>query len=53
MYWAAKFLEASGLALLAYAFVRTFPDKLNYKVFGASVLLFVCGWIMERYLLKK
>ena len=53
MYYVAKFLEASGLALLAYAFVRTFPEKLNYRVFGVSALLFVCGWIIEKYLLKK
>lgn len=53
MYYAAKFLEASGLGLLAYAFLKTFPEKLNYKVLGVSVILFVCGWIMERYLLKR
>jgi hypothetical protein len=53
MYWTAKFLEASGLAFLAYAFVRTFPEKLNYRVFGVSILLFVSGWIIERYLLKR
>lgn|GEM_PF-3271828 len=53
MYWAAKFLEATGLGLLAYAFVKTFPEKLNYKAFAASGLLFLCGWIMEKYLLKR
>jgi len=53
LYWVAKFLEAAGLGLLAYAFLRTFPEKMNYKVFGVSILLFVCGWIMERYLLKR
>lgn len=53
MYFAAKFLEASGLGLLAYAFIRTFPEKLNYRVLGISVILFVCGWIIEKYLLKK
>jgi|CXWL01.1.fsa_nt_gi hypothetical protein len=52
-YYVAKFLEASGLGLLAYAFLKTFPDKLNYRVLGISILLFFSGWIMEKYLLKK
>ena len=53
IYFAAKFLEACGLGLLGYVFLRTFPDKMNYKIFAASGLLFICGWIIERYLLKK
>lgn len=53
MYYAAKFLEASGLGLLAYAYIKTFPDKLNYRVFGVSILLFLSGWIIEKYILKK
>lgn len=53
MYYAAKFLEATGLGLLAYGFIKTFPEKLNYKVLGVSVILFACGWIIERFVLKK
>jgi hypothetical protein len=53
LYWVAKFLEASGLGFLGYAFIKTFPDRMNYKILGFSVLLFVCGWIMEQYLLKS
>ena len=53
MYYAAKFLEASGLGLLAYAFIKTFPEKLNYKVFAVSGLLFICGRIIEKYILKR
>ncbi len=53
LYWVAKFLEASGLGVLGYAFIKTFPDRMNYKVLGFSVLLFVCGWIMERFLLRR
>ena len=53
MYFAAKFLEAAGLGLLAYTFMKTFPEKLNYKVFAASGLLFICGWVIEKYILKR
>ncbi|MBP6343813.1 MAG: hypothetical protein KA403_07765 [Candidatus Omnitrophica bacterium] len=53
MYFAAKLLEATGLGLLGYAFIKTFPEKLNYKVLGVSVILFACGWIIEKYILKR
>lgn len=53
MYYAAKFLEATGLGLLAFGFLRSFPNKINYNVFAVSIIFFVCGWIMERYLLKR
>lgn len=53
MYYIAKFFQASGLVLLAYAFILTFPEKLNYRVLGVSIILFICGWIAEKYLLRK
>jgi hypothetical protein len=53
MYYVAKFLEACGLGLLAYAFFKTFPEKLNYRVLGTSVILFICGWMIERLVLKR
>lgn len=53
MYYAAKFLEATGLGLLAFGYIKSFPNKLNYNVFLVSIIFFACGWIIERFILKR
>ena len=53
MFYAAKVLEGAGLVIVAVGFLMAFPELMNMRVLGIGTLLFVCGWIMDQYLLKS
>jgi hypothetical protein len=53
MYYAAKLLEGSGMAVVAGGFVIAFPELMNIRVLGIGLLLFTCGWIMDLYILRS
>lgn len=53
MYAAAKLLEAVGLTLVAVGFATAFPDLMNMRLAAAGIVLFLVGWVIEKYLLKR
>ena len=53
MYYLAKIAQASGLTVIVIGFVSHFPRLINIKVFSTGLFLFIFGWIVENYLLKK
>ena len=53
MYYLAKIAQASGLTVVGVGFFLAFPKLINPKILGSGVLIFVFGWIVEVYLLKK
>ena len=53
MYVAAKLLQAVGLTVIAIGFMTAFPELMNARMYTAGAVLFLIGWIIERYLLKR
>ena len=53
MYYLAKIAEAAGLGTIGIGFILSFPHLIGMKVLSAGLLLFVFGWIVESYLLKR
>ncbi len=53
MYYGAKFLQATGLAVILVSFFLRFPQLLDTKILTLGGLIFFCGWVLQRYGLKK
>jgi len=53
MYYIAKLVQAAGLTIVVIDFIRHFPELMNFRIMGVGVMLFLFGWIIQRYLLKK
>lgn len=53
MYYIAKLTQAAGLGVIGIGFVADFPRLINMKVFAIGVFLFLFGWIIESYMLKR
>ncbi|MCR4337804.1 MAG: hypothetical protein NUV91_08380 [Candidatus Omnitrophica bacterium] len=53
MYHFSKFLQALGLIIIAIDFLRKFPNLMSPKVLVTGILLFICGWIIQKYLLRQ
>lgn len=53
VYITAKFLEASGLAVIFAGFTLRFPRLIDMKLFLLGGLLFLGGWIIENTGNKK
>tara|TARA_Y100001970_G_scaffold221499_1_gene272238 strand:- start:341 stop:499 length:159 start_codon:yes stop_codon:yes gene_type:complete len=52
MYYTAKALEILGIFMIAVGFVIKFPGLMDPKLLFAGGILFTCGWIIEKYILK-
>lgn len=53
IYFIAKAAQVSGLIIILISFVRSFPSLMSPKILLAGILVFVFGWVIERFLLKK
>jgi hypothetical protein len=53
MYYVAKIAQAAGLGILLYAFVVNFPDLMSYNALGLGALLFIFGWVIQKFLLRR
>ena len=53
MYFIAKLAQASGLAVIAVAFVFNYPKLMNPRIFTAGLVIFVFGWIVQQFLLRR
>lgn len=53
MYCIAKIAQASGLTILLIGFLKDFPRLMSPKVFGIGALIFVFGWIVQRFMLRR
>ena len=52
MYYLAKFAQASGLTVISIGYVLSFPHLMSRRLLSLGIMLFVFGWIIERFLLK-
>lgn len=53
MFYVAKILEAAGLGIILLGFLTAFPNLMNRQLLGVAIVLFICGWLIEKYLLKN
>ena len=53
MYFASKALEAIGLTIIAGGFLLSFPKLMNGQALTVGLVMFVSGWLIERFLLKR
>ena len=53
MFYLAKLAQAAGLTIIGIGFFTAFPKLMNPKLFAMGGMLFVFGWIVERFLLKR
>lgn len=53
MYYLAKITQAVGLGIILWDFLRHFPALMNFKVLSVGVLIFLFGWIVEKFLLRR
>lgn len=53
MYYVAKFLQAAGLGTILTAFLLKFPNVMDRNILALGCILFICGWILQNYGLKK
>ena len=52
MYYIAKSLEFLGLLVMLFGFVIDFPKLINPYIFMYGLILFITGWIIDKYILK-
>jgi len=53
MYYIAKIAQATGLTVVLIGFLKDFPRLMNPRIFGIGALIFVFGWIVQRFMLKR
>lgn len=47
VYITAKFLEASGLAVIFVGFIVRFPRLIDMKILLLGGLIFLGGWVLD------
>jgi len=52
MYYIAKFIQAAGLTLILVSFLNNFPKLMDYKILILGIIVFIFGWIVQRFMLK-
>lgn len=52
MYWLAKIFQAAALTVMAWGFIKNYPNLMPHNIFLVSGILFIAGWIIQSYLLK-
>jgi hypothetical protein len=53
MYFIAKTFQAGGLAVMAWGFIKNYPNLMPHNIFFIAGLFFIVGWIIQSYMLKK
>ncbi len=53
MFFLGKFLQAVGLGILLIGYIQRFPNLIEYKTLGLSILVFTGGWLISQYLVKR
>jgi hypothetical protein len=53
LFYFAKTIECIGLVIIAVGFIERYPQLMNPKILLAGMLIFICGWMIERFLLKR
>ncbi len=52
MYWIAKLFQATGLAVMAWGFIKGYPNMMPRNILLLAGVFFIVGWIIQSYMLK-
>ncbi len=52
MFYLAKFFQAAGLGVVLIGFLKNFPNLMSHRLLGLGMVLFLTGWIVQKFLLK-
>ena len=52
MYYIAKSLEFLGLFIILIGFLINFPGLMKPEFFISGFILFMIGWIIDKYILE-
>ena len=52
MYYIAKSLEFLGLFIILIGFLINFPKLMDSYFFIYGLVLFIIGWIVDKYILQ-
>ena len=52
MYYISKSLEFLGLFIMLVGFLIRFPKLMDYNFFISGLILFIIGWIIDKYILE-
>jgi len=52
MYYIAKSLELLGLFVILVGFITSFPKLMNPYFFTYGLILFITGWVLDKYILE-
>lgn len=50
MYYLAKAAQAAGMMVVLSGFVLEFPEVMSPRLLGSGGVLFLTGWLIERFL---
>lgn len=53
LYWLAKIFQAAALGVMGWGFIEHFPNLMPHNIFLLSGLLFIIGWVVQTYMLRK
>lgn len=53
MFYAGKLIQAAGLAIILFDFIRSFPELMSRTVLCAGIGIFTAGWLINRFLIKQ
>jgi len=53
MYYLAKLAQASGLAIVAFGFLISFPNLMKPKILLIGVSVFLFGLVIQKFMLSK
>ena len=53
LFYLAKVIQAMGLVAVAIGFVTEFPKLMDPRLGGIRLLIFLMGWITERFLARS
>jgi len=48
-----KLIQGLGLSVILFDYVRNFPELMSRKILIVGIVMFILGWIINKYLLKN
>jgi len=52
MYYLIKLIQATGLTLILIGFIKNFPELMDFKIFLIGVIVFLSGWVVQKFMLQ-
>ena len=53
MYYLSKIAQAAGLTIILIGFIMSFPELMGYRPLLAGLIVFLFGWIVQKFMLRR